>query len=301
MWKIVDYFPESLVSCDFCHPFFPEDVWFLRLDAPSSPYVTSNAIVILTPKAKTSTKIGVKIEWEGIKKPIMCTMVDPSVGAIAAKKEVIDGFESMIGSTFSIKVILFYPSGLFEGGLEEVHEGIVDDVKRLLLDPSFREDTACRDFTLVSSDGKSIRVHGLLLSAKSSVMRAMLGMESSQEKKNRKMILKETPFHVLHRFVEYVYSDNIDYSSMDVKEAIDLLIFADQYDIPSLKKSVEGFIACNIQDEYSARIANEVISKIDSTAIEGAVIRFLSSSSTPFPSLSTELVSQTSQPRSSGS
>lgn len=278
-WNIVDYFPESLVSPDFCHPFFPDDMWFLKLDAPSSPYVTSDAIIMLIPKAKTTTKIGVRIEWEGTEKPIMCTMVDPSRGAVAGKKQVINGFESMIGSSFCIKVILLYPRHLFHGSLDGT-EGIADEVRKLLLDPSFREDLSSRDFTLVSEDGKScIKVHGLLLSAKSSVMRAMLRMESSQEIINRRMVLKETPFHVLKRFVDFVYSDVIDYSGMEVKEAIDLFIFADQYDIPVLRKSLEGFISCNIHDESSARIANEVISKIDSQAIEGAVTRFLSSSS----------------------
>jgi len=282
------------MSDDFSHPFFPKDVWFLKLDPPSSPYVSSDAVVMLVPKESTCTsKIGVRMEWSDIERPLMCTMFDPSRGAVAAKRNILNGYESMIGTNFIITVTLFYPRHLVDKSY--THERLMEEVARLLRDPSFKEDISSRDFTLVAGDGmSSVKVHSIILAARSSVLRAMLSMDS-QEKQNRRMVFQGTPFHVLENFVDYLYWDRIpSFSSftfndreqaslvsktMSMEQAIDLFIFSDQYDILGLKSCLEGVISCNIKNESSARQAKQVIAKIDSKAIEGALTRFLSPSS----------------------
>ena len=274
-WKIVDYYPEVIKSPDFCHPLFCNDVWCVQLDPPPSQFTVSKTRIKLIPKeVSTTERIGVIFYWDERDK-LRSTMHLPSNGEIVAEKDVLDGYEGMVGSNFTIKISLLYPK---ESLPSPSRDKLVDEVTHLLKDQSFLQDVSSRDFTLISMDGKSsIKIHSLLLSAKSSVMRAMLRMESSKENKSRTIMFKETPFHVLERFVEYVYSDNIDFSRLDMRQAIDLFLFADQYDIPGLKYFMEAFISCNINSEFCAQLVKEVISKIDSTVIERALNRFYSS------------------------
>ena len=79
------------------------------------------------------------------------------------------------------------------------------------------------------------------------------------------MRFKRTPFHVLERFVEYPYSDNIELSRLDIKQATDLFMFADQCDIPGLKYFLQAFILCNINSESCAQLIKEIIGKTKPT------------------------------------
>ena len=128
-----------------------------------------------------------------------------------------------------------------------------------LQDQSFLQDTSFKDLTLLSMDGRSVRAHSFILAAKSLLLKHHLSRLDSCLM--RTMIFKGIPFRVLERFVEFLYSDNIELSRLDMKQATDLFMFADHYDIPGLKYFLEAFILCKISSESCAQLIKEIIGK----------------------------------------
>jgi len=269
-WTINNYFPERLVSLDFSHPFFTKDVWFLRLDPPPSPYVTSEAIITIVPKSESHLRIGLKVKWN--EEVLVRTVIEPSRGAICAKYRVENGYERLVTTSFTIRCTLCYPTSIVSS-LEPLLPSLEDDVSKLLKDLAIQRDKQLAgDFVLTSGDeeGKSVSVHALVLASRSSVFRAMLSMDS-EEKRNRRVVLKATPSTVLIPFVDFLYADKIAWASINFKTAVDLFLFADQYDIRGLRKMTEAFISCNIRSPSDAELVRQLVSKIDSEPIQGAL------------------------------
>lgn len=282
-WEVVDYFPALLKSPEFSHPLFPRDVWCLEVGPQQVNWVAN------------SSELAIRL----VRKDEYKSMVDKICGNRAVRVSVdkdtsscLDEFvapgsdkkvfewkkhycmKDIIGTSFTFKVSLHYPQNV---RLYSAPGNLVNEVTRLAQDQDFLQDTCSRDFTLIAMDDKSVKIHSFLLAARSSVMKAMLMTESTKEKQSRSIMFKETPFYVLQKFVEYVYSDIIDFPNLDMQQAIDIFMFADQYDIPGLKYFSETFISGNIKNASDARLVKEVVFKVDSTIIEGSLKQFYSS------------------------
>lgn len=264
-WKIRDYFPETILSDDFCHPYFPEDIWFLRLEPPSSAYMLSEGTITLVPKNANTAKMAIQIDYNDT--CLLRTLFEPSRQAIRASFRV-EGSEKMIATSFTIKCFLCYPSKLCP---ESVSSTLTRDVTQLLVDPGLRN--LAPDFTLISCDGQSfVAVHRLLLAARSPVFKTLLTMDS-QETRSGSMHLKDTSIQTLEALTHFLYSDQVRLT--DVKQAIDLFLFADEYDFQRLKLECETFVSCNITSSAVANLAMQLTTKIESPAIRKAASRFL--------------------------
>lgn len=268
-WKIKDYIPETILSDDFWHPYFPDDVWFLRLDPPTSAYMLSEGMITLVPKNASTPKLAIQIDYND--SCLLRTLFEPSRQAIRASFRV-EGSEKMIATSFTIKCFLCYPYKLCP---EAVLSNVTRDVTRLLTDPQLR--SLAPDFLLVSSDGSSaVQVHRLLLAARSPVFKTLLSMDS-QERRSGRMQLKDTRIDTLTILSDFLYSDQ--FTLTDVKQAIDLFLFADEYDFQRLKLEAETFISCNIVDARTADLASQLTGKVESAVISKAASRFLDTSS----------------------
>ena len=282
-WEVVDYFPAQLTSPDFSHPLFPRDVWYLELDPQEINWKGDSFYFGL--------KLFRKYELESvidqlngyppvrvmIYKDTSCQLdilVHSNTDQRMFETRIYYNIKAVFGKSYTFKVVLVYPKNVL---LSSAPQKLVDEVIRLAQDQHFLEDTSSRDFTLIAMDGQSVKVHSFLLAARSSVMKTMLMMDSTKEKQSRSMMLKETPFYVLEKFSEYVYSDIINFSNLDMKQAIDVFMFADQYDIPGFKSFSQDFISGNIKNASDARLVKEVVFKVDSTIIEESLKQFYSS------------------------
>ena len=239
-WRIENYYPESYLSQDFCHPLFPDDLWFIRLDPPSSPYIQSEATVTIIPKKALIPEIAITLEWnESI---IMRTMFDPSRQALSVKHKVENGYETLIGSSICLKCNLYYPNKLVPN--DSAPSTLELDLKNFLSDSEKLHSTA--DFKLISSDGiTSLLAHRLILAARSSYFRAMFCIDS-QEKREGCVHLKSTPMHVLRKALPYIYEEEKVSDNLSLLDAIELLKFADQYDFLQFKVALECYMATKL-------------------------------------------------------
>ena len=264
-WKIKDYFPETILSDDFCHPWFHDDLWFMRLEPPSSAYMLSEGTITLVPKNANTAKMAIQIDYNDT--CLLRTMFEPSRQAIRASFRV-EGSEKMIATSFTIKCYLCYPYALCP---EPILSTLTRDVTQLLADPTLRN--MAPDFSLISSDDvSSVSVHRLLLAARSPVFKTLLTMDS-QETRSGRMHLKDTSIQTIRMLSDFLYSDQVRLS--DVKQAIDLFLFADQYDFQRLKLECETFVSCNITSSAVASLAMQLTTNIESPSIRKAACRFL--------------------------
>jgi hypothetical protein len=132
------------------------------------------------------------------------------------------------------------------------------------------------DFTLISCDGlSSVRVHRLLLAARSPVFKTLLSMDS-QEARSGSMHLKDTSIEVLRVLSDFLYSDQVRLPhGISIREAIDLCLFADEYDFKALTTASTAHIACNINSSADANLVMQLTTKIESDVIRNAATRFL--------------------------
>ena len=263
-WIIREYIPEPMISEDFRHPYFPEETWFLRLEPPASAYMLSEGTITLVPKGVNTSKIAVQIDYNDT--CLLRTMFEPARQAIRASFRV-EGSEKMIATTLTVKCFLCYPSKLCPDVLSSTLER---DVTRLLSDPALRRLSP--DFELVSCDAGSVTVHRLLLAARSPVFKTLLAMDS-QESRAGSMHLHDTSAATLHLLSQFLYDDQVRLP--DLRQAIDLFLFADEYDFQRLKLETESFISCNIRDASGARLALQLTANVPSAAISKAASSFL--------------------------
>lgn len=282
-WEVVDYFPALLTSPNFSHPLFPRDVWRLELQ-PQEMNWNANTFyfgIKLLRKNESEGLIHMLCGYPPVRvivyKDTSCSL-DQLVQSNTDKKvfETRDvcNVKETIGRSYTFKVVLVYPKNLL---LNSAPQKLVDEVTRLTQDRHFLQDTSSRDFTLIAMDGKSVKIHSFLLAARSFAMKTMLMMDSTIENQSRSVMFKETPFYVLEKFVEYVYSDIINFPELDINQAIDVFMFADQYDISGLKYFSENFISGNIKNASDACLVKELVFKVHSPVIEGSLKQFYSS------------------------
>ena len=96
-----------------------------------------------------------------------------------------------------------------------------------------------KDTTIVAKDECEIKCHGLILSTRSKVFKAML--EPSKEVGNT-INLKDFNASTIHKMLWFMYTDNLDESESEID--MDLLTLANMYQIEALQISCEKKL-CN--------------------------------------------------------
>lgn len=106
------------------------------------------------------------------------------------------------------------------------------------------------DLTLVSMEGKEIKVHKAILMARSSVFSAMFDHETREKQENR-VLIEDLSFKILSDLVRFMYSDEVP----DIDNvAEDLIQAADKYDVKRLKVLCEVKLAETLNIENAAQM-----------------------------------------------
>lgn len=162
-----------------------------------------------------------------------------------------------------------------------LNHNIINDIKYNHDFKALLEEPFASDFCIESADGKTFKVHKLIISAHSEVFKAML-KEETAESQNNYVKLVDVNGDDLRCMLEFIYTgtvqdlDRVDFVSLlmlsdkyDLKglrelaqyalakqtttdNAIDILIIADMYDSDSLKRETFKFIKRNKKSLDSA-------------------------------------------------
>lgn len=98
----------------------------------------------------------------------------------------------------------------------------------------------------------------------------------SQEARSGSMHFKDTSIEVLRVLSDFLYSDQVRLPhGISIKAAIDLCLFADEYDFKALVTASSAHIACNITSSSEANLVMQSTDKIESEVMRNAASRFL--------------------------
>uniref|UniRef100_A0A914QZ19 BTB domain-containing protein n=1 Tax=Panagrolaimus davidi TaxID=227884 RepID=A0A914QZ19_9BILA len=96
-----------------------------------------------------------------------------------------------------------------------------------------------KDFEIYSTNGKCVKVHKLVISAKSSVFDRMIHSSGFKESKENKVLIKDFDYEIIEIAIKYCYRISI-FESLNISNGIKLLQFSDKYDISDLKVRFNG-------------------------------------------------------------
>lgn len=99
------------------------------------------------------------------------------------------------------------------------------------------------DVTLVVED-REIKVHQLILAARSPVFNAMLSVDM-REKREKRITIPDVSYVAAKEFLEFIYSAQLK----TTKNAKDLLILAEMYQITDLKNACENILVAQLNKE----------------------------------------------------
>ena len=99
------------------------------------------------------------------------------------------------------------------------------------------------DFKLICED-KVFPCHKFVLASRSDVFEAMFRHEDISETLTGKAIIKDCTPQVLSDFLEFLYTDQLE--NKDNFDSCELMLLADKYNIPSLKKVCEKNLGLNL-------------------------------------------------------
>ncbi|RWS24381.1 Kruppel-like zinc finger protein [Leptotrombidium deliense] len=132
----------------------------------------------------------------------------------------------------------------------------------LYTEKEFEEGSIASDFSVLSSspegsdtivetkDGVQLKAHKLVLKTRSKVFEAMFEHETKEKAENR-IVIPDFDTPVIKEMINFIYSDTVDDTKLS-EIAGDLLLAADKYDLPKLKKICEQYLAANtIKSENS--------------------------------------------------
>jgi len=148
-----------------------------------------------------------------------------------------------------------------EGG--SVSSKLVCDMERLL-------DTSTLTDVIIKCDNKIIECHKAILSARSSVFRAMF-QHDMRENKSNEIIIPDLDFGTVKDMVRYIYSGRLT----DLAEKSDLLLSAaDKYDIKDLKDICCQCLSANLSVDQVVDVL--VLSDLHkATELKNTAIQFL--------------------------
>lgn len=130
-------------------------------------------------------------------------------------------------------------------------------------------DPILADVTIVTSDLMTIRAHKMIL-VRSPVFRAMFTNEM-KEKINNEVVVKNFKHDIMQELLKYIYTDKVG----DLRLiAGDLLVAADYYDLPELKKICIKALEENVNTSNFAH-SLFVAERLQIISIREAVLKFV--------------------------
>ncbi|OQV14154.1 putative Speckle-type POZ protein-like [Hypsibius exemplaris] len=108
------------------------------------------------------------------------------------------------------------------------------------------------DFTLIAKDGRRLRAHRCVISARSEVFRGMI-THDTKESKEACCDIKDTDGETLHALLQYMYGCSLDGLSQ-AGLAEKLLVAADKYAVKGLVSACESHLIRQINAHNTARL-----------------------------------------------
>lgn len=125
------------------------------------------------------------------------------------------------------------------------HDTIAQDFSKVIA-----SNPSNYDVTLVGKDGVQIKAHKLILAARSKPIEAMFEHET-KEKMESKIEITDIDGAVLEQMVNFIYSDKVD--NLD-EYAGDLILAAEKYDLPRLKRLCEQHLFSTINVDNASYV-----------------------------------------------
>jgi hypothetical protein len=111
----------------------------------------------------------------------------------------------------------------------------------------FKHDDPLSDIDLVAGE-HTFHCHKVILASRSDVFAALFTHDNMKECQEGKFILNEDPT-VVKLFIVFIYTDQIDKTQIDDDKAVQVLMMADKYNVPSMKTACSTFLAERIDVE----------------------------------------------------
>ncbi|KAG5360696.1 hypothetical protein CJU89_3777 [Yarrowia sp. B02] len=103
--------------------------------------------------------------------------------------------------------------------------------------------TADTDFTLECDGGAKIQVHRAVLEGLWPFFKRM--MDSNMKEETQKKLKLPMPRSTLEALLRYMYGEDLDF---EFRDAANLIVFAQMYDIPELLELADGEVECTPMD-----------------------------------------------------
>eukprot|EP00029_Vermamoeba_vermiformis_P008450 TRINITY_DN3960_c0_g1_i1.p1 TRINITY_DN3960_c0_g1~~TRINITY_DN3960_c0_g1_i1.p1 ORF type:complete len:424 (+),score=124.23 TRINITY_DN3960_c0_g1_i1:198-1469(+) len=140
---------------------------------------------------------------------------------------------------------------------------VISDFKSMINNPIGSD-------VILHADSRSIYAHRIILCQRSSVFRAML-LGEMKEGTMKEVTINDISFEVLHKLIEFLYTDQ---SSFDGESVLELFIAADKFDQPRLKYLCEKFMLENICIENVCTVL-EAADKLNAPILRGECMKFI--------------------------
>uniref|UniRef100_A0A914PV69 BTB domain-containing protein n=1 Tax=Panagrolaimus davidi TaxID=227884 RepID=A0A914PV69_9BILA len=130
------------------------------------------------------------------------------------------------------------------------------------------------DFTIVTADGKELKVHKCVLAAQSPVFAAMF-KPHTKEAKESKVEMPDFSFEIIEKSIKLCYNHDFD-ADTSIDEAFTLFKFAEKYDIQIIKGDLQDYLADKINvsnlceivqragDENAVKLRNKCMDSLSS-------------------------------------
>ncbi|XP_054718544.1 speckle-type POZ protein-like [Uloborus diversus] len=144
------------------------------------------------------------------------------------------------------------------------HHDLVADMTKLL------DSQKLSDLT-ITADEKDFNVHRAILAARSPVFAAMFEHDTIEKMSNR-VNISDITSDVLQLILKYIYTNEV--GDMDPNTCLSLLIAADKYSLPQLKRMCSSFLCANLTAEAVVSVLT-VASFHEDSDLKDAAICFI--------------------------
>jgi len=143
---------------------------------------------------------------------------------------------------------------------------LAKDIEQMFMDDRHSDFTIiCRN----EKESKSIKVHKVILSARSPVFAAMLNLPT-EEAKNSQVIFEDVDYEVMREMLHYMYSGNAPNLQM---MALDLMAVADRFQLQGLKEMADQVLRSSLTVDNVCR--NLVLADMhNATELKTDALRF---------------------------
>lgn len=142
------------------------------------------------------------------------------------------------------------------------------DFKNLL-----EEETECD--LILNVQGKEFKVHGILMIARSTVLKTIL-LSDGLERRTGIMKIPDCQKMFFHHFIHYLYTGKIE--NLDVESAMELYYTSEKYNVQDLKTFCNEVMMKNVREENFLKLA-ELAEQYNETKLQEKIQQFFNANS----------------------